>query len=205
VKWIVAALFPLTLTGCTSLTDVDVGAGDIPALLVYAEYYGLPQGEWVSDGALRWEVDSTDVTIRTDPLRTTVSAIQEVRFLSSSDSALAKQRIGDYTDAVDGMALQVLELVIEDPDTEEPLDARITCRVSIDGKMLGPSGWKGRISLSDTRKNQVLSAVQKEQPVSLPVGVDLAVPPGDGDVLPTQARVRMTIQPILVVQALKAL
>ncbi len=164
----------LLVGGCTSLTDVDVGAPDIPpvASVIVVPMTDTEESPW-SGGVEVWLIDAP-----------------------SSDNI--RKQYSDKLDAIDRIDAEVQELTFAAP-YGEALPPGVTAAAALDGNPLSI----GRHRLTDATKDHILGMVRAGQEVDLPLTVTLTFPPTAE--VPGAVRVTVRAQPILVIQALKAL
>lgn len=198
-----AAIF---LGGCSSLTDIDIGAGQIPPLTIGGQLEmpslvaqsGVADASWQANDGTFYLVSGTDGGIR-------ISAQQEIEFFTGDQMATLFQQYGTKADAVDRIDVQVTALTVTSADTggETPLAPGITPAVVLSGQRLGGPGQ--RVTLDPAIRDQATFAFTHSQDLTLPLGIELGCQPGNVGVLPTLINISMTLQLILVVQALKAI
>jgi hypothetical protein len=199
VRSSLAVVLSVGVSAC-SVTDVDVGADQIPPMYFDLWYVGLPDQAELADPATIVSPSWMQVSVGGDGERTTVSADLDVEFLNADMSTWLRDQMGDKIKAVDGIDFQLTDLVITDISGDPvPLDPSVTAVMRFDGQHLM---LKGRYSLHPRTRDAVLNAVRHGEALDLPIGLDLTGPP---DKLPTDVEVWAVVQPILVVQIFDAL
>jgi hypothetical protein len=203
-----ALFLPLAaVAGGCSITEVDVGAGWIPRVLV-EQVFTPPADEARSSAATRTWTDSVndEYAIGRTLGEVSISVTRALEFLSQDDSRLFAKEVGGRAGAVDRVDVDVRDLHIYDYSNGlELTPAVLGAHVFVDGTSLGPSGYRGRIPLADASRRRMLSEFAAGDALSLPFGVELTCTPDRVSVLPELVLVRAVLQPILVVQSLDAL
>jgi hypothetical protein len=193
----------LGLVGCTSLTDIDVGAGDIPSLTIQGELAmpaaaaraGVKSASWTGD-------DGAILAVTTNNGGIQISAQQEIEFFSSDEMAELDDQYGKQLDAVDRIDMEITQLTLTDGKTGAPLDPALAAKVVLDGERLGGQG--ARTPLDDSIRELATAALTGKSALDLPFGIELDCAPGDVAALPETIQLQVQLQLVLVVQALKA-
>jgi hypothetical protein len=160
-------------SACSSVTDVDVGAGRLPPIYVEAQFVNLPSA-------------------------THLSVVMETEFLSTDDVRVLHAQLAGAYDAIDSIDFRTIDLTLGGPDGD-PLGAEVAEGVRVSGARLAVDQ---RSSLPEAARNLVIANLRAEHAVVLPVGVELSAA---SQAMPSAVTVGMSLQPILVMQALKAL
>jgi hypothetical protein len=183
--------------GCSSLTEREVGPGQIPSVTISGRM-GMPADaarSGVSDA--RWrDASGAELTVRAGEVGTMISAEKEIEFYSQAEATELAKRLGERAGAIERIDVDVREIALDPASHAEAL---------LDGMAIGPHGFSGRVALPQATTERVVAAIRDGQPVTLAFGVALTCGPTDVALLPSVVQVRVLLQPILVVQPLEAL
>ena len=202
MRLLLRAAVALLVAGCNSpVTQVEVGAGRVPIVFLSGSM-GLPAaaarageatGTWFTEEGER-------VSVMPNGDKTFLSASEDIQFFSADQAMEFRKQLGGRERALVRIDVEVQRLSLRADSIVDPQP--FTGEAVLDGTVLGPNGFTGRVTLSQDTLERVITDEEDGKAVELGFGLQVDCSRDELQTVPGMVVMGVALQPILVVQAL---